>query len=166
MATRKQTLRSKLKKAGFTNKEQIVMAKGYSLKDFRTLPYLRRIVQSRRLYINNLRMFRGYDDKKINKYIINQYKKSGWFKDGDIDVWAMIRYYRQKAIDEGEYPEKKGSHHGHGVSKGDVEGQKRRARKVTDEQKIKNLNAQIVYTENPETKQWLIELRDKLIKGK
>lgn len=137
MATRKQTLKQKLVDYGFLPSETIIMAGGYTITDFRTIPYLQNILKARRLYVASLSKLRGYSDELIKQYIKDRYVLNGWMDGNRIDVWAMIRHYRQKAIDKGEYfpPKRKGSHHGQGVSKGDVKGQRTRSKQKSFLQK-------------------------------
>lgn len=163
MPTRKQSLRQSLVGAGLLPGEAATLSSGYTARDFRTLPYLRKIVQTRRLYVANLKS-RGYSDALIKQYIKDLYLNKNWLKDNKADPWQMIRDARQRDIDRGEYipPKRKGSHHGQGVSKGDVKGQKSRTRRTSPQQKIENLNAQIRNTSDPGTKEWLIGLRNKL----
>lgn len=163
MATRKQAIKDYLKSAGFLPFETKELSQGYNLTQFRKLPYLQNIVKTRRLYISNAKS-RGLSNEAIKEGIIQLYIKKDWIKDGELESWDMIRDARKKAIDSGEYfpVKRKGSHHGEGVSKGDVLNQKKRNRHLSNEQKIINLNAQIDKTDDANTKSWLIELRNGL----
>lgn len=129
MATRRQTLRDSLIKSGFLPSEATTLSGGYTTTQFRTLPYLKKLVRTRRLYVANLKS-RGYSDNLIAQYIKDLYENKEWEREGKRDPWKMIRDARQKEIDSGNYipPKRKGSHHGEGVSKGDVKKQKSRAR--------------------------------------
>jgi hypothetical protein len=136
MATRRQILRQKLIDAGFLPSEATTLSGGYTNNQFRTISYLQKLVRTRRLYVANLKS-RGYADSLITQYIKDLYINSGWLSNGKRDVWKMIKEYRQRDIESGEYPESKykGKHHGKGVSKGDVKGQRTRAKQKSFLQK-------------------------------
>lgn len=136
MATRRQTLGQSLIKAGFLPSEATMLSGGYTATQFRTISYLQKLVRTRRLYVANLRS-RGYSDQMITQYIKDLYVNKDWISHGKRDPWKMIKKYRQKDIDSGEYPESKyrGKHHGQGVSKGDVKGQRTRAKQKSFLQK-------------------------------
>lgn len=132
MPTYRQQLYNRLIDAGFLPFEAREYAKQYTIGQFRSLPYLRKMVQSRRLYIANLRS-RGlitFDEKTIRIRILNLYKRKGWLRpDGKPDAWKPVKAQRQNDIDSGDYipPKKKGSHHKQpGVSEGDVQAQRQR----------------------------------------
>lgn len=167
MAIRKQLLKDKLSNAGLLQIEIRQLMKGYKPSQFRTISYLQNIVKARRLYVSNLRD-KGLTSQQIKDRIKILYVKKGWTNEDGLDIWKMIRAYRKKAIEDGDYfpVKRKGSHHGEGVSKGDIRGQKERSRHTSVQQKINNLNAQIENTDDPKTKAWLIGLRDDLKKGK
>ena len=129
MPTRRQSKVGLLVDNGFRQFEAREIASQYSVTQMRTLPYLVNVRRSRILYVGNLQR-RGYSDSQIAGLITNLYYRRGWLTpDGKLDVWKMIRDIRKDAIDSGDYipPKRKGGHHPKGVSKGDVEGQRKRS---------------------------------------
>jgi len=134
--TKRQQLYDKLTTAGFMPIEARELTRQYTVTNFRTITYLQKIVRTRRLYVANLRS-RGYSDELIKQYIRDLYHNRDWITDGKIDTWKMLKKYRQRDIESGEYPESKykGKHHGQGVSKGDIKGQRTRAKQKSFLQK-------------------------------
>ena len=115
---------------GFLGWEAREFARQYTTKQIRTLPYMRRMTSWRRLYVGNLRR-RGYSERQIGTSIRNLYGKREFTFEGRLDPWALLRYFRKAAIEAGDYipPKRKGSHHKNtGVSKGDIQSQKRRSK--------------------------------------
>ena len=149
-----------------THIEASEISRQYTMTQIRSLPYIQRLIRTRRLQGTNL-LKRGYTASEIKRAIQTLYDKQGLDSQEPNDFWKILRKIRDQSIDRGEYtpPKRIGSHHGQGVSKGDVVGQRKRASKLTVQEKINNLNAQINITTDPETKRWLIGLRDNL-KGK
>jgi hypothetical protein len=91
------------------------------------------MIKWRRLYIANLKK-RGYSDDKTMIAIINLYDRKGWLVYQRPDPWKMLKSFRQKAIDEGEYipPKRKTSHHGVGITREQVAGQRRHRRSALE----------------------------------
>lgn len=140
--------RDYLIRQGLLEFEAREIARNYDMPQIRSLPYIQAILKSRRLTISNYRK-RGLRDSQIREKIIALYKRRGWLTpEGKPDVWAMIRYYRKEAIDANEYnpTKRKGSHHkvGSGISKGDIEGQRKRRKSKTKAQQREDLNQEIV----------------------
>ncbi len=118
--------------SGFLRKEAREFAHTYSMNQLRTLPYIRDMIRTRRLYVGRLKSL-NYSDAEIKKSLTYLYYKNEWLdKDGNPDLWAMLRSFRRKSIQSGDYtppPPKKGSHHK--ISREDLSGQKSRRNKVT-----------------------------------
>lgn len=93
--------------------------------------YIRRMAKSRIQTIINLRRY-GYEDRQIEKYILKKYADMGWvFRNGKLNPFKMLDYYRQQSIDYGEYfPRARwhGRGKGRSISKGDVKAQRARAK--------------------------------------
>lgn len=125
---------------GFMPFEYREIARNYTMFQLRTLSYLRSLIQSRRLYVSNLRS-KGLGNKEIRDRIYALYDTKDWLTAlGQPDVWQMVRAYRKTDIDSGEYfpVKRKGTHHppSSGISKGDLQGQRqRRKRKLSDLEK-------------------------------
>lgn len=138
MATRRQQSLKYLRDRGMSYVEANTFASKYSYKNIRELPYFRRMLRARQLYVNNLKS-RGMSETKIHEYIKALYIRYK-IDSGSVvnDAWRLLKKYRKIAQDKGEYPLKKGSHHGKGVSKGDVEAQ--RARRKGREQTKQNVD--------------------------
>jgi hypothetical protein len=178
MATLRQYKKDYLISKGFTNKEATELTspyiiidgkkrehKPYSMKELRTVPYLVNMIRSRQLYVSNLRK-KGYTKRQIEGLIANQYYKQDWLSPKNkLDPWKMLRKFRKQVIESGDYIPPKTSHHGEGVSKGDIMGQKSR-HKESNQQKIDNLTAQINTATDKDTRDWLINLREKLRRNK
>ncbi len=162
--------------AGFTHRESLEFSRQYTIEQLRSLPYLRTIIRTRRLYRDNLRS-RGYSEEQIKRSIVYLYYKNEWLGvDGTPDIWVMIRNLRRDSIESGDYqppPKSKGSHHPKGISKGDIVGQRLRARARqkgitttgavnTTLTKIAVLNRQLSQETNDKKRQALIEQRNKL----
>jgi hypothetical protein len=135
-----------LKKSGLMNFEARELARHYTIKQLRSIPYLQSFIKSRRLYIINMRK-RDYTDKEISKRLHTLYIKRKWLdNEGKISIWARIRDIRKKEIDSGDYipAKRKGSHHkvGSGISKGNLsEQRKKRKVKTLREKDIERINA-------------------------
>lgn len=131
----------KLKNAGILSFEAREIARQYTMTQIRKLPYIRKMVATRRLYVSNLKS-KGYGDREILDRIYALYDRKDWLKVGRPDVWDMIRSFRKKDIDSGDYkPVKRGgTHHpkGSGISKGNLEAQ----RKKRSHHKSKNFGSQ------------------------
>ena len=136
-----------LTKWGFLAWEAREFARQYTTKQIRTLPYMRRMTSWRRLYVSNLQR-QGLKPRQISQRIRALYTQRGWIEAGRYDPWSLLRYFRKAAIESGDYvPVKRpGSHHKiKGVSKGDVQAQKKRTRQrrfeaelEDNERKIRN----------------------------
>lgn len=142
--------------------------------------YLQKAIKARRLYVGNLQR-KGFSPAEIHKSILKLYDKKGWMthpKNLKVpgkrrDPMSMIREYRKKDIESGDYrrPKKKGSHHP--LKKHDVErqGQRRRTRGVNTydaqranlQRQIAQLNVSINATTNPTQKRQLTQQRDNLL---
>lgn len=162
MATLRQRKYKYLINNYLTKVEASEISKQYTMNQIRSLPYIQRLIRSRRLQGANL-LKRGYSISQIRRSIQSLYDKQGLDPSDTNDFWKILRKIRDQSIDKGDYvPKRTGSHHGQGVSKGDVTNQKKRAGKLTNQQKIENLTAQIEKTTNISTKNWLIGLRNNL----
>lgn len=133
---------------GFIPAESREFARQYTMSQLRSLPYLQNMIKSRGLFISNLRK-RGYSNTEIRDRLYALYDTRDWLTpDGQLDVWAMLRSFRKKAIDEGEYKEKprKGSHHpkGSGWSAGDRKSQKARSKEAQRKQAREDVNQEII----------------------
>lgn len=180
MATRRQSRYDYLINAGFVHSEAMFLLSKYSMKEFRKYPYLVNMVRSRRLYRANAQKakltYRQYKDN-----LIKLYQRKKWVNsDGDVDYWRMIRAFRKEVSDSGGTPSPgvspKKSHHGEGVSKGDIDGQRLRARykeKTGSKPKgivttilndISDINVRIRKERNQAKKENLIEKRNELWK--
>ena len=93
--------------------------------------YIQRMLKSRVQTIINLDRY-GYTFEQIQKYLLQRYKAMGWlYRNGKPNPFAMLEYFRQKSMDYGEYFPKARRHgrgKGQSISKGDVKGQRERAR--------------------------------------
>lgn len=127
MPTLRQIKHRYLTKRGLTYNEALEFSRNYTLTQIRTLPYIRSLLLSRRRSIMNWRNA-GYTDRNIQGAIANLYYRNQWLTpDGKFDPWQMLKKYRRDSINSGDYvPPKKPKHRG--VSKGDVDGQRLRAR--------------------------------------
>lgn len=126
---------NRLRGAGFLVWEAREFATQYKKSDFRSLPYIKKMVAWRRRYIRDLRG-RGFSDREVNVRVVDAYRRNGWLTpEGLPNPWAMLRAFRKKDIESGEYvPEKRIFRTPTGeirkiiISKGDVKEQKRRER--------------------------------------
>jgi hypothetical protein len=152
-----------LTRNGLNIKEARTFAEQYSMADLRTLPYFKSLLINRRLYVAKLKK-RGYNDKQIQGTIANVYWRRGWTDNAKVDPWSMLRSFRRKSIESGDYvpPKHKGNHHGEGVTSEEVKKQGVK-RSTSVQQRIANLTKQI---DDPKTskvtRDWLINLRSKL----
>lgn len=131
---------------GFLPFEYRELSMQYTTSQLRSLPYLHNLMRSRRLFVSNLRK-RGYKDSEIRDRVYALYDKKDWLTDGKPDIWKLLRTYRKKAIDTGDYiaPKRKGSHHkDKGVSKGDVEEQRQRRKERSKTRERDEMNDRIV----------------------
>jgi hypothetical protein len=121
---------------GLENFEAREIAGNYWMPQIRSLPYLQSMIKSRRLYVSNLSK-RNYTPEDIREKIYALYATNDCLTDGKPDVWKMIRRYRKIAIADNDYlpPKRKGSHHGGGISKGQVADQKKRRKAKTNLEK-------------------------------
>ncbi|MDD4877038.1 MAG: hypothetical protein PHQ86_07940 [Dehalococcoidales bacterium] len=128
---------------GFLDSEAREFAKQYTMQQMRTTPYLQNLIRWRGLYVSGLRK-RGLTNKQIIDRLRKLYIDRGWEK----DPWKMLKDFRKKAIDEGEYkpPPHKGSHHpkGSGWSVGDRKAQKSRRKSKHLEDIREEYNAKII----------------------
>jgi hypothetical protein len=129
-----------LRQQGLTYNEALQFSRQYTMSQIRSLPYMRKLIRTRRLYRDNLRK-RGLKQKTINIMIADLYKKKKWMVGDNYDPWKMLRDFRDQAIEDGDYfPTKstlshhkkgsefeKGSHHKGEISKGDIKSQRTRA---------------------------------------
>lgn len=118
--------------AGFSRSESSELSRQYSMSQFRSLPYLRDMIRTRRLYVGRLKSL-NYSDKEIKSSIEYLYYKNQWLdNDGNPDIWTLLKKFRKASIQSGDYtpPRKKGSHHKL-ISREDLKGQKTRRGKVT-----------------------------------
>ena len=103
MASLRQRRIQHLTDKGLTSAEAKSLADKYSYHQLKTLPYIRNLKRDRLLYVNNLRS-RGFSPAMIKKYVKALSVKKGWVdKDGEPDAWAMLRNYRKKSIEKGDY---------------------------------------------------------------
>jgi hypothetical protein len=112
---------------GFLPFESRELARNYNMSQIRSLPYLQNVIKARGLFISGLRK-RGYKDNEIRDRIYTVYDTKDWLTDGKPDIWQMLRRYRKKTIEDNDYipPKRKGSHHKGGISKGDLQEQRKR----------------------------------------
>jgi len=91
--------------------------------------YIRRMATSRYQTVIQLRRY-GYSNEMIIDYIGQLYQKRDWlYIDGEINPWKMLDYFRDISLAKGEYfPTAKRRAHGRSISKGDVAGQRARAK--------------------------------------
>ncbi len=92
--------------------------------------YLRRMINSRYHMVIQLSRL-GYSPEMVDNYIHKLYYRNGWFyADGKPNPYRMLEYYRDKAIASGDYFPKARRHglRGRSISKGDVAGQRSRAK--------------------------------------
>jgi len=128
MATLRQRKIAWLEYSGLTNQEAQTFADQYTQSQLRQLPYFKNLLRNRRLR-RAAALKAGVSKTEYNRGIRNWYVRNKLLTDdGKMDIWTMLRRYRKEAIISGDYtpPKKKGSHHKGGISKGDVEGQKKR----------------------------------------
>jgi len=121
---------------GFLPFESKELAKQYSVAQLRTVSYIQNIIKARRLFVSGLKA-RGYKDSEIRDRIYALYDTRDWLTIGRPDIWQMLRYYRKASIDDGDYipPKRKGTHHKGGISKGNLQGQRKRRKAKTSLQK-------------------------------
>jgi hypothetical protein len=127
---------------GFLTFESREIARTYTTKQIRTLPYLQSLIRSRRLFVSNFKK-RDFPISEIRDRVYALYDKSDWLTDdGRPDIWKMIRRYRKIAIDtvgDGHYeaPKRRGSHHpkGSGISKGQLDAQRKKRKAKTNLEK-------------------------------
>jgi len=124
--------------------------KSYHLHGLRELIYFRRIYQYRMPYLANLRK-RGFTEEQIKIKILRKYREKEWAtkeKKWGRNIYhyspfAMVKWYRKRSIDEGEYtiPIRKGSHHktssGHPPGSGWSAGKRKEQR---ERRKVKNVD--------------------------
>lgn len=117
---------SYLKKAGFLELEVSELSNSYTMRELRHIPYLAKLIRSRRLYRDSLAK-RGATGTQVDAAVVGLYIKNDWRAvDGSYSVWGLVRKYRKLTIEEGDYipPKRKSSHHAVGVSREAVDGQK------------------------------------------
>ena len=146
-------------KSGLNYKEASEFSGQYSLSDLRTLPYFKNLLRTRRLYQSNLKK-RGYSDRQIQGTIANLYWRKGWESDGKLDYWKMLRDFRKKSIESGDYtpPKHKGSHHGEGVSDKEVEKQGVKTKGFAQIQ-LDNINERLKEPQIASERKHLLELK-------
>jgi hypothetical protein len=140
MPTRRSYKYDYLLKQGLTHNEAVQFSRQYTMTQIRTLPYMRKLIRTRRLYRDNLKK-RGFKPKTIYIMIADLYKKKKWMDGINYDPWKMLRDFRDQAIEDGDYfplestlshhkkgsEAEKGSHHKGGLTKGDIKSQRTRA---------------------------------------
>ena len=115
-----------LTKGGFLDFEVREFARQYSMNDLHSIPYLVNIRRWRVLYVAAQRK-RGYSDVTIRDMINRLYGRSGWKS-----PWDMLRHFRKRAIDSGDYlPPKKHKTKG-AVSQDALAGQRRTRRSLLE----------------------------------
>lgn len=147
-----------LTNAGFLPFEAREVARQYTVAQFRNLKYLVNLVRWRRLYVRNLQS-KGLSNKEIIQKIKELYIKRGWVDDiGRPSPWDLLRSFRKQVTDSGGtaspgLPPTKRSHHGvKGLSKGDIEGQRKRehAKRKTNtalRQQVVNIEGRPIYND-------------------
>lgn len=79
------------------------ISRSYSMEHIRSTSYLQALIKSRRLYVGKLRK-RGLSTEQITEKIYNIYRRKGWLNnEGNPDVWQLLRAYRKRDIELGEY---------------------------------------------------------------
>lgn len=146
-------------KNGLNLKEARSFADQYSITDLRTLPYFRALLANRRMYVGKLKK-KGYNDRQIQGTIANLYYRRGWADNGKVDEWAMLRSFRRKSIESGDYtpPKHKGSHHGEGVSVKEVEKQGVKTKGFAQIQ-LDNINERLKEPQTASERKHLLELK-------
>jgi len=128
---------------GFLHNEAHEFATQYTMAQLRSLPYVQNLIRWRGLYVSGLRK-RGLTNQQIIDRLRKLYVDRGWEK----DPWKMLKDFRKKAIDDGDYkpPPRKGSHHpkGSGWSAGDRKAQKSRRKSKHLEDIKEEYNAKII----------------------
>jgi hypothetical protein len=149
-----------LAKNGLNIKEARAFAEQYSMADLRTLPYFRSLLVNRRLYVAKLKK-KGYTDRQIQGTIANLYFRRGWDDNGKVDEWAMLRSFRRKSIESGDYipPKHKGSHHGEGVKAEEIKKQAVRGKGFAQLQ-LDNIKERIKQPQTSSERKHLLELKE------
>lgn len=163
MATLRNRKYNYLIKQGLTHLEATKFSSVYTLTQMRELPYIQRLIRSRRLLRANLKK-KGYTPRNIQGVIANLYLRNEWVTpDGKTDVWEMLRSFRKKSIDAGDYkpPERKGSHHGKGVTREEVEGQAKDQKTIYLRQ-LKDTNFKLTFPMPASDRARLIDLKERL----
>jgi hypothetical protein len=118
-----------LTQIGFLSWEAREIARNYNMEQLKTLPYLQSLIKSRRLTVINF-LRRGLTMKEIRERILEFYKRRNLMVGDRPDIWSLIRSYRKRDIDSGDYkPVKRGgTHHpkGSGISKGNLAEQRKK----------------------------------------
>lgn len=124
-------------------------AREISSVNYSEAPYLRQMIRERvrlrNAFNRQADLNRWSKTRRESEYrdvIRFEYRSRGWLRNEILSPWEMLKWYRQRAIDSGEYhpvkrktPRKKGSSLYIHLYKGDVQGQKRRAKERRKEQR-------------------------------